>query len=167
MAITNLPDAPPAPHAPRRVRLHPFQWVGLALLLAMPVLALAGVFGESWRVEHVRGANIAVQMRYPSRFRYKQLNQIEVQLRNHSASALDTVRVSLDTAFLTRFSTVRALPAFERPFELALSRVEPGASALVIVEIQAERYGTATGTLTVTSGGGDTVRVPLHVRVFP
>lgn len=152
---------------PRRIRLHRFQWVGLALLLVPPALALAGALGESWRAELASSGSLAAAIRYPSRFRYKQLNQIEVQLRNLGTGMLDTVWVSLDTALTSRFSTVRSIPPFDRPFRIPLTQLEPASTRLVLVEIQAERYGSHTGTLTVTGGGPDTLRIPLRILVFP
>lgn len=167
MSVQDLPEPPPPPDAPRRIRLHPFQWVGVAVLATLPVLALAGTFGESRETTEVSGSEVSAAIRYPTRFRYKQLDQIEVQLRNVSARLIDTVTVSLDTAFATRFSTVRAIPDFARPFDVPVTRLEPGTWRLVIVEIQAERYGSHAGALTISTGGADTLRAPLAIRVFP
>ena len=47
----DLPEPPPPPETPRRVKLYVYQWIGLAFLVSLPVLAWAGVFGERWRVE--------------------------------------------------------------------------------------------------------------------
>lgn len=166
MPLDDLPEPPPPPETRRRIRLYVYQWIGLLLLLLLPVLASAGVFGESWRVERASVGALSVVVSYPSRFRYKQLNQIEVQVRNTSGTALDSVKVSLDTSFATRFSTVASVPPLERAFELSIAAIPPSASRLAIIEIQAERYGRHSGTLTIASAP-DTVRVPLAVLIFP
>lgn len=160
-----LPEPPQPPENPRRIKLYPYQWIGLAALAVLPVLAWAGVFGESGRVERARAGSLDVVVSYPSRFRYKQLNQIEVQVRNASTAALDSVRVALDTAFGARFSTVTSLPPLDAAFELTIPGIPPGQTRLAVIEIQAERYGRHTGTLTIAAG--DTVRVPLAVFIFP
>ena len=42
-------EPPEPPKLPRHVRHYPHQWVGIVVLAAMPVLALAGVFGPDIR----------------------------------------------------------------------------------------------------------------------
>ncbi len=165
MPVEELPDPPAPPSLPRRIRLYRYQWVGLGLIVALPVLALAGVFGESWRSEEARGADVEAAVTWPERFRYKQVNSIEVRVRNTSSRVLDTMTVALDTALAGRFSTVRAIPSFTRPYETDLTDLRPGETSLVLVEIQAERYGRHEGTLSVIHR--DTVRIPISIRIFP
>jgi hypothetical protein len=165
MTLDDLPEPPQPPDAPRRFRLYRYQWAGLAILSTLPILAIAGTFGETWSEATLSSSRLEVTVRVPTRYRYKQLNQIEVQVRNRTDVALDTVRVALDTAFTARFSTVRSIPAFARPFEAELVRLEPGETRLVLMELQAERYGRHRGTLTVAAT--DTLRMPLSVTIFP
>ncbi|HEX6249989.1 MAG TPA: hypothetical protein VFZ56_00990, partial [Gemmatimonadaceae bacterium] len=102
----------------------------------------------------------------PSRLRDTQLERIAVHVRNVSATDLDTLRISLDTAFASRFSEVRGIPEFERPFELAVAGVPAGGTASALIELRAERRGRHAGTLTVAAGA-DTLRVPLRMTVYP
>ena len=165
MSLETLPDPPPAPEVRRRIRLYPYQWVGLIVLASMPVLAVAGTFGESREAHHGRSAGLDVVVRYPGRMRYKQQHQIEIQLRNVATRAYDTVWVTVDSALLARFSDVRAIPPFTRAFEVPVVHVAPGESRLVLLEVQAEQYGHHDGVITVAAG--DTVRSAVAVRVFP
>lgn len=165
MPVEQLPDPPAPPDAPRRLRLYRYQWVGVAFLLVLPALAVAGVFGESFRTATASGPGARLEVTYPHRFRYKQLNSIEARVRNTSGARVDTLRLVLDSAFASRFSTVRAIPAFERPWEVALTDVAPGETRLVVVEIQGEHYGRHEGSFRLA--GTDTVGVPLSVRIFP
>lgn len=165
MALEDLPDPPSPPDAPRHVRLHPHQWIGLALLAVLPILALMGLFGETWETEVARGRGLDVVVGYPDRYRYKQVNSLEVELRSTSGQPLDTLAVALDTAFVRRFSGVSANPPFIRPFVSHVTDLEPGESRLVVIELQGERYGRHEGVLTVS--GPDTIRVPLSILILP
>jgi hypothetical protein len=140
MSIHRTDEPPPPPDAPRRLRLYRFQWAGLALLASLPVMALAGVFGETWKVASARSSVLAVTLKYPDRFRYKQLNQLEVQVEN-------------------------TIPPWSQAFELLLTDVRPRETRLALVEIQAERYGMHRGTLSVIAG--DTLTVALSTMIFP
>jgi hypothetical protein len=169
MSLEEMPDPPPPPEVPRHVRFHRYQWVGLTLLAVLPLLAIAGVFGETWRVESASGAGLEVSTRYPDRYRYKQLTSVEVWLTNTSAAVLDTVTVALDTALANRFSTVRALPAFADPYETEVTNVAPGETRLVVIELQSERYGRHEGDLVVRGPPTlpDTLVLPLSILIFP
>lgn len=165
MPLDNLPDPPGPPEAPRRVRLYRYQWVGLGLIALLPILALAGAFGETWSTATGRSAALEVEVRYPTAYRYKQLNSLELRIRNTSAATLDTVTVSLDASLATAFSTVRATPAFVRAYETDLIDLRPDEVRLVVIELQAERYGRHEGVL--RAAGPDTVRIPLSITIFP
>lgn len=165
MPDEHVPEPPPPPRLPRRFTLYPFQWIGFALLAVFPVLAAAGVFGESWQEVRVAGGSLDVAVRFPDRYRYKQLNSVTVQVANAGPRTLDTVTVSLDTALANRFSTVRAIPAFARAYDAEVTGLHPGESRLVVIELQAEEYGRHAGTLTLRAD--DVLRVPLSIRIFP
>ena len=162
---TELPEPPPPPETPRRAKLYVYQWVGLALLALLPLFASVGLFGESWeKVRSARGA-LDVQVSYPDRLRYWQVNQIELQVRNVSAAPLESVRVSLDTAFAFRFANVTSQPPFATAFELTIEEIPSNQTRPVWIEIRADRFGRHAGMLTISSA--DTVRVPLSITVFP
>jgi hypothetical protein len=151
---------------PRRFRLHRFQMIGIPIVFLLPVvLALAGAFGESWRTERTQTRDVAVTLRYPTRFRYKQLNTMEVWVANVSAARIDTVTVAIDTAYANRFSTVTSIPDFTEPYSLDLTDIAPGDRRLAIIELQGERYGAHEGEVRVIAG--DTVRVRVRTTIFP
>lgn len=160
------PEPPPAPEVPRRIRLYRYQWIGLAALTAVPVLAVLGVFGGSPTRSEARGRGIEATVESPSRMRDTQLDRIEVRLRSLSGTGLDTVRIALDTGFAGGFSEVRGIPEFDRPWELKLGGVPANGTAVAFIELRAERRGRHSGTLAIAAGA-DTLRVPLRVLVYP
>lgn len=166
MSTDELPDPPRAPSIERGIALSTFQKVGLIVLGLLPLLALGGTFGERWESVNAASGALEVSMRYPTVFRYKTINSFAVQVTNRGNTAVDTVTVALDTAYALRFSTVTAVPPFTGPFEVDLADLQPGQTKLVRIQIQGERYWRHAGELT-TSGGPDTVRVPVSTLVFP
>lgn len=163
-------DDPPFPEAPeieRRVGIPRSRAIGLVVILAVPVLALAGVFGESWDRVAADGPNVSARIEFPTRFRYKMLNSITASVTNRSARPIDTIVVRLDSSYALRFSTVVFTPAAERAYEAPLTDVPPGETRLMVIEIQGERYGRHTGRLHIESTNGDTLAIPIQTVIFP
>lgn len=163
-----LPPALQVTEQPRRLELHRYQWVGLPLMLLIPVLALFGVFGETWGRADDVSADLALRVEYPTRYRYKQINALEVFVENVSGGPLDTVVVAFDPAYVLRFSTPTFIPAPEVPYEVELLDVQPGEVRLVVAELQGERYGRHRGAVEAyRPGSSDTARVAVSTIIFP
>ena len=163
-------DDPPFPQAPeieRRIRIPRWRAIGVLVILAVPAMALAGVFGESWDRAAATGPNVAVQVEFPTRYRYKMLNSINTSITNRSARPIDTITVRLDSSYALRFSTVVFTPAAERAYEVPLTDVAPGETRLVVIEIQGERYGRHRGRMHIQSTNGDTLAIPISTVIFP
>ena len=160
------PQPPQPPRIRRRFHLAPWRWLGLGVMLLVPVLALFGLFGERWATAERLSTSLLVQVEYPTRYRYKMLNAITVRVRNRSPQALDTVTVAFDTGYVLRFSTVIFTPSVSRAFEVPLTNVAPGETRLVTAEIQGEKYGRHEGTVTVTAGT-DSAAIPVHTTIWP
>lgn len=162
----SLPDPPAPPEIRRRVSLYSFQWIGLPFLLAIPVLALFGVFGERRNAAHAADGALEVSIEYPAVLRYRMLGAIDLRVRNRSASAIDTVTVALDTAYAARFSNLNAAPPITTAFQIELLDVPPDGTRRVRIELQADRYWSHSGHLTVTTST-DTAGVLLTTMVYP
>jgi len=159
--------APPQPPSiRRRLSLTRKQWIGLPLIIAVPVLTLLGVFGERRARAHVVTPALEVTVAYPDRFRYRQVQSLEVTVRNRTARRLDTVHVSLDTAYISRFSSVRIDPPVHEAFIVDLANLAPNESRLVAAEFWGEQYGRHRGRIRVWAGG-DTAVVAIQTMVFP
>lgn len=161
------PPFPSAPEIARRVSLPRWRALGMGVILMVPVMAVAGVFGDTHEQSTSRGPNVEVAVDFPTRFRYEMLKYITISLTNVSTMRLDTISVSVDTAYLSRFSGVVFTPSAEQAYVVPVTNVAPGESRMVRIEIQGNHYGRHTGALHIESTGGDTLRVPLHSFVFP
>jgi hypothetical protein len=151
---------------PPRIALTRKQWFGLPLLAAIPVLTLFGVFGEKRASVRAESGAIALDVRYPSRFRYRQVQTLDVVVRNTSDHPVDTIMVSLDTAYVSRFSSVRIDPAPSIAFVVAMTNVRAGEARLVSAELWGERPGAHDGVIKAVSRG-DSVSVRVRTIVFP
>lgn len=163
----DLPRPPEPPRLDRRLRLGRFQWFGALLLLAVPALALAGVFGERYATASARSAELELHVEWPTRTRHEMIHDVEVRVRNVSARPIDTLVVALDTTYLAAFSAITATPAAARPWEIELIDVRPGEVRHVVVEVDAQRYWRHSGRAIATSGGSDTASVTISTLIFP
>lgn len=165
---SDLPAELQIPDQPRHLKLHAAQWIGIPLIFLVPILALFGVFGESRDVVASRSAELGMTVEYPTRYRYKQIDRVQVLIENESNAALDTVVVAFDPAYISRFSTLMFIPSASEPFDVELLDVGPGEARRVWAEIQGEAYGRHSGTIEAyTPGGRDTARVFVSTIIFP
>jgi hypothetical protein len=157
------PSEPPkAPDLKRAIRFRLHQWIGVPLLLlAPPILALAGVFDERYETVTREAGSLAVTVEYPSRLRYRQEGAITVALPLGGEG--DSLDVSLDEGYARGFAEIVATPAFDPPYHAAV----PGDARRVVIELKADRYGRHRGTLEISSRVGGSVSVPLATTILP
>lgn len=157
------PDPPPVPRA---LRLTTLQRIGVPVLFAIPILALFGVFGEHFTTTHADGAALAIAMRYPDRVHYRQPMSFRLSMRNVTARPLDTITVTLDTAFMRAFSDVSVSAPLNGAYVARITNLAPGETRAISATVSGERYGRHAGVITVTAVQ-DTARVPVATFVFP
>ena len=162
----SLPSPPPPPPIDPKIDLTWKQRIGFPILLAVPILALFGIFGETRGHAHTTSGSIDVEVSYPARFRYRQVQSLRVSVRNLSSLVADTMKVSFDTAYVARFSSVRFDPAAKSAYTVDLTDVKPSESRLVSVELWGQDYGNHRGTV-VARHGSDSAIVHLRTLVFP
>ena len=142
------------------------QWIGFPIMLAIPIAALFGLFGERTALSRVKSASLDVAVSYPERFRYRQVQPLHLTVRNLSSQAIDTVTVSFDTAYISRFSSVRFDPPAKRAYTIELTDVKPTESRFVAVELWGQDYGMHRGAI-VARAGTDSAVVRIRTFVFP
>jgi len=151
----------------RRFRTDPFQLMGLAFLVGVPVLALAGVFGMKRAEVAARSGALEMTVRYVERLRFGQSHNLEILVTNVGSQAFDTLTVSIDPAYLQGFTNAAWTPSpTQEAHEVDLTGPSAGEGRLVVIGLRADRYGRHTGAVTATADG-DTARVLLSTFVFP
>ena len=157
---------PPPPPFRAKVVLTRKQLFGLPVLFAIPLIALAGLLGES--TGHVVASSSQLELRvdFPSRGHYREIQGLHVMVRNRTTRPIDTITVRFDASYMNAFSQVRFEPSPTRAYDILLTSVGPGYTRLVAVELSGDRYGRHRGEVSV-SGGTDTVRAGFNTFVFP
>ena len=135
-------------------------------MLVIPIAALFGLFGERTALAHAKSAGLDVVVSYPERFRYRQLQPLRLAVRNLSAQPIDTLTVSFDTTYISRFSSVRFDPPVKKAYAVELTDVKPMESRFVAVELWGQDYGIHRGAI-VVRGGTDSAVVHVRSFVFP
>ena len=135
-------------------------------MLAIPIAALFGLFGERTALARAKSAGLDVVVSYPERFRYRQLQPLRLTVRNLSAQPIDTLTVSFDTTYISRFSSVRFDPPVKKTYAVELTDVKPMESRFVGVELWGQEYGMHPGII-VARAGADSAVVRFRTFVFP
>lgn len=158
--------APRAPATSPRVRLTKKQWIGLPLLTLVPILALFGVFGDRQQTMTVVSPSLGITITYPERMRYRQSELLEISVVNRGQRLLDTVLVSVDTSYLSRFIDVRSNPPATADFSVPMFAVHPGESRLLSVALTGNRYWRHRAIVSAATGSERTT-VAFSTLVFP
>lgn len=139
--------------------------IGLPLLTLLPILALFGLFDKDIRYNSVSAASIRSQIEYPANLKFKDYGQVRIKVTNTGSLMLDTVSVSIDTTYLSRFLNVSITPNPSDAYEIDLTNVRPGEKREVIVEYEGKEYGEQSGTVTLATST-DTIRQRVSTRIF-
>lgn len=161
--------APPQPRAgtPPRIRLTALQRVGLPLLALVPLLAMGGLFGERRDMLAAADGSLLVRAHVPTRFRYRQRMTLELSVTNRGPSAVEDLRVRIDSSYLDRFSAVTITPFAAPDGAVHAGALAVGASTRLTVTLEGEDFGAIRGDAIATDAAGDTAHVALRSTVFP
>jgi hypothetical protein len=153
------------PEVQRRFRLHLHQMIGVPLIALLPILALFRVFGDGIEFAKSSMASLKTEVEYPLKFKFKQSKILRVKVTNISEQTLDTVTVSIDTAYLSRFRNVSITPEAAEAYVVELTAIEPHEKREVIAEIEAKNYGEQRGVVTISTKQ-DTIKHPIKSIIY-
>lgn len=161
---------PKPPEFGRELELKKSQLIGLVSLALIVILAIFGLFGQSSSQTTSEGERLALEVTYPSRFRFKMADSIDVQVTNLESDPVQGVVIRFDRDYVDRFSAVQFTPSLDTitgdVYEVTLGDLAPGKAKSVSVDVQAEEYWRHRGFIEAEAGG-DGVRVDLSTFVFP
>ena len=162
---------PQPPEMKRRVSMYPMQWVGMALIALIPVLALIGFFGETRAQANASSAALALSVDYPVNYRYRVHNPLTVTVRNTSQQVYETMTVAFSTSYISPFADSQFEPELSRltseAYEIDMEDVQPGETRIVTVVLEGQEYGQHSGTISASAEGADPVQVSVATFVFP
>ena len=165
------PEPPKPLDVGRGIEFSPLQAVGLALIFAIPLLALLGVFGNTTAQAGASQAELSAQLRYPSRLRYQTVSVAYLVVRNESSQDITDVTVGFDRDYVEAFKDVRFTPDVDQvtgeAYQVHLSDIPPGKSRLVTLEGKAIRYWLLRGAVTIAAPHGEPLELDFRTFVFP
>lgn len=166
------PNQPPEmPPFERGLNVPLFQIIGMVVIIGIPVLALLGLFGETRDTIEQSSDSLDVSITYPSTFRYKMIENVNITVENTSGQSLPTIRVLVDSAYIDQFSTVKFTPSVQTVtgdhYIVELQDIAPGEARVVTIEIQAENYGQHEGEVRLEGEGIDPVTLELSTTSLP
>lgn len=165
------PEPPQPPQVPRKAQLPGSQIAGLILLLILPTLAIAGVFGQSFDTAAASGSEVSLSASYPSRLRFRQDSHLQITVQNTGQQTLTTVAVQVERGYLDAFSKIAFRPAVteatDSAYVVEVRDLAPGASQAIAVEFQGEKYGRHSGRIWVTIQERTAAEVTLASLVYP
>jgi hypothetical protein len=164
------PQPPRPPEFGRSFDPARYQLVGIALLSALIVAAVAGAFGIATGHAVDRGAVVALVVAYPERWRSKDVHTIEVEVTNTSARDLSRIDVAFDRRYFHAYAATSFEPNIssvtDEAYLVVVHDVRPDETRLVTTEVRADRYGVQDGFVTASTMDGS-ARVRLRSFVFP
>jgi hypothetical protein len=160
------PRPPDPPEVEARLRLSKPQLIGLPIMALLPILALAGVFGERWKTGEAASERLRVRVEYPTRFRARISKPLTVSVENTSSETLESVEVEFDHSYLGNFSSVSFKPDGRDAYTVSLDGLRPHEPRHIHVELEAENFGRHKGSIIVRTDG-HSVSVPIQTTVFP
>ncbi len=170
MSRVDGPRPPRPPEFGRSFDPARYQLVGIGLLSALIVAALAGAFGIATGHAVARGTGIALVVDYPERWRSKDVYTIEVEVTRTGARDVVPIAVAFDRRYFHAYAATRFEPnvayVTDDAYVVELRDVRPGETRLITTEVQADTYWVQEGFVTATSGDAS-ARVRLRSFVFP
>jgi hypothetical protein len=157
---------PRAPTIAPKILFSRKKMIGFPLIIAIPILALFGVFGERTNTIHASSASLDMSVSYPDRLHYRQVLPLRVSVRNLSSAPIDTLSVSFDTAYIARFSSVKFDPSIQGAYKVDLLNIKPSESRIISVELWGQDYGRHHGVV-IARARTDSVMARLTTIVFP
>jgi hypothetical protein len=162
---------PQPPEFTPKFKLYPYQYIGIPIILLIPILALLGVFGEKVVEMEATSADLQVRVEYPIRTHYRLQHEMQVMVTNVSGEAMPSLTVRFDIDLMRAFSDITFTQEPDRiatdGYEVMLEAIAPGETRIVGVDVRAERYWAHDGVISVTGEGIDPVSIPLSVFIFP
>lgn len=157
--MANNAQPPKPPKTKHQITFYPYQVFGMIVIVLIPILALCGLFGTTSSIKSTASEALSLEVEYPSKFRYKTIEPIEIVIENISAESQD-VSVSINKNYVSQFSNVQFSPSpdliSESNYQFDLGSVSPGETRTVAGEIQSEKYGKFRGSVQARAGGTTT-----------
>lgn len=158
-----------APQRGRRLLFTSAQLIGAAALLAVPVLALCGLLGDSREVLVAHHDGLTLRADTCARARNGNAMQMRLTLEGAGLAGRQ-VRIDVSSEYLSPFVNLMTQPSATGVSGEAVTFVQdmPAAGAAsVILDLTPDGYGWARGRVRAVADSGATVELPLKTFILP
>lgn len=143
-----------------------FQWIGIPLLIMIPILSLWGVFDRRTNIKTIEGHEFKAKIEFPAKLRDGEVEHIRIEVTNTSNKPLDKISAGLNREYLEKFNDVTFVPELNDNYEVELKEIPSGQSRYVDIKVKAREYGTYKGELRLTTKNSS-FKTSLSTFVFP
>jgi hypothetical protein len=151
--------------------MHPLPWVGLGVILLVPLLAVAGVFGPTQKSITAQDAGLRLEVSYPARMRYLTINELRIKIQNTTAVAAPLITVVVDRQFLENFAELALEPSADQitaeGYVIELREVPAQAERHILISFRARGHFGHSGWVRAIAEDQPALTVPMSVFVFP
>jgi hypothetical protein len=167
----DYPEPPKEPAILRKLHLYVFQYIGIPLILLIPILALSGVFNQQFAQLQQENDALALSIHYPNRSRYEVLSNVTINIENKTEETIPLVLLSISKSYLKEFFVIDILPLVsqitEENYEVELEEIASEESRLVTIDLEGDIYGEHTATVSLASEGIEPLSLTIKTFVFP
>lgn len=164
-------DPPPAPPLERRWQFHRLQLFGVPLLLAAPVLALAGQLGGARERLDMRQNGLHIALEYSTVDHLDDWSRLELTIHNESTAPLVDVQAAFARGLVDGFARPQFQPPLARidgaAYVVALGPLAAGEARTILLDYQPDEVGRHAGAIDVRAGDHTLVQFPVALVVLP
>lgn len=150
-----------------KIKLWRYQWIGIPLLLLIPILALLNVFGVQHENISYTGNGVEINGKYPVKMRYGQEEFLRLEIKNGSKQDLKGTRVIVDKSYVERFDGAEFSPDVTENYSVNLGTLKRGETKIFSLKLKAGKGGTYDGGLTVMSQNKQLYRTDVETVIYP
>jgi hypothetical protein len=143
-----------------------FQWIGIPLLIMIPILSLLGVFDRGTNIKKIEGHDFKAKIEFPGKLRDGEVEYIRIEVTNTSSKQLDKISAGLNREYFAKFSDVTFFPEANDIYEVELKEIPSGQSRYIDIKVKAREFGTYKGELKLTTKNSS-FKISLTTFVFP
>lgn len=149
------------------LRMWRYQWIGIPLILIIPILAMLGVFGIEIEKLNISTSGVETSIEYPAKMRYGQEEFIRMEFKNVSGETIQDLAVSFDQDYIRKFDGIDFNPQLETNYIVKTGVIPPGETGTVNVKLKAGEYGSHSGEIKISSQNKEIISEELSTFIFP
>lgn len=156
-----------APPRKPKLKMWHYQWIGIPIIILIPVMALLGVFGEQTTKVQLSGEGLEASLEYPQKLRFGQDEFIRLEVSNTTSRALTNVTISFDKSYIEKFAEKSFTPEVQANYEMKNVEIPANETKTFEVRVKAGDSGSHSGEIKIRKEDEDILSHEISTFVFP